>query len=112
MHMAGDGEQDDMPDRDAERGALHEIADVNSDAMWGDTDAGRAWVPGVVSGDLGPKGKVAAQLRHTSRSERRTYGEVPYGVAAPGTGRYVLIGIFGVVAVLIGVVALIFWLAQ
>jgi hypothetical protein len=97
--------------RAVERGALSEIADANEDATWGDTDAGKAWVPGVISGDLGPKGKVSAQLRHTARAERSQYGEVPYGAIAPGTGRYLLVAIGAVVLVLVAIVALIFWLA-
>lgn len=100
------------PDHATKRGALSEISEANSEATWGDTDGGRAWIPGVVSGDVGPKGKMAAQLRHTSRSERAKYGEVPYGVNAPGTGRFLIAAMGGIVLVLAAIVALIVWLAS
>lgn len=95
--------------RGAERGSLHELADASREATFGDTGAGKAWVPGVISGDLGPKGKVAAQLRDLSRAERSRLGEVPRGVQSDGTGRYVLGAMALIVVVLVVLVALIVW---
>lgn len=114
-HMDRDdaqGMEDPHEARSVERGSLHELADASRDATYGETGAGRAWVPGVISGDLGPKGKVSAQLRDLSRAERSRLGEVPRGMQAPGTGRYVLGALLLVVAALVGLIALFVWLAS
>lgn len=102
--------RDPQERRDVERGSLRELADANREATFGETGAGRSIVPGVISGDVGPKGRVSAQLRDLSRSERQRLGEVPRGVQADGTGRYVLGAILLVVLALIGVLALLVWL--
>lgn len=116
--MDGDGHSDpiDAVDpheaREAARGSLHELADASREATFGETGAGKAWVPGVISGDLGPKGKVAAQLRDLSRAERSRLGEVPRGVQADGTGRYVLGAMLLIVIGLSAIVALLVWLVS
>ncbi|MCW2972606.1 MAG: hypothetical protein JWN72_879 [Thermoleophilia bacterium] len=92
-------------------GDLQRLAAANEEATWGDTERGRIRVPGILSGDVGPKGKVAAQLRSLSRSERAHLGEVPYGTNVPGSGRLVLLPMLAIALVLALVVALIFWLA-
>ena len=91
---------------------LEEHARAAEDATWGDSLTGRARVPGVLSGDVGAKGKVAAQLRDLSRTERSSYGEVPRGTVAPGGGRYILLLMFIVAFVLLGFVVLLGWVVS
>lgn len=106
------GSQPDAAEAHARQlGDLQRLAEANATATWGDSDRDRVRVPGILSGDVGPKGKVAAQLRSLSRSERATLGEVPYGTNVPGTGRLVLLPLLAIAVVLALVVALIFWLA-
>jgi len=90
---------------------LHGAVVANQDATWGDTKASRGVVPGIISGDVGPKGVVSAQLRGLSRVERATYGEVPSGAVTPGTGRFLLAFMLGVVVVIVLVVALVIWIS-
>lgn len=98
--------------RSKQRGALHELAEANSEATWGDSEVGTTRVPGVLSGDVGPKGKISAQLRSLSRSERSRMGEVPRGTIVDGTGRYILLAMMLIVAVLVAIVAFIWWIAS
>lgn len=97
--------------REAQHGNLHEQASANRDATWSDTDAPRARIPGVLNGEAGPKGRISAQLRDLSRTERSRYGEVPRGMIVDGTGRYVALAIGVVIVVLIALIVLIGWLA-
>jgi hypothetical protein len=100
------------PDEHAARvGELRRLAAANEQATWSDSERAKLRVPGVLSGEVGPKGKVSAQLRSLSRAERATLGEVPYGTTVPGTGRLVLLPMLLIALVLLGVVALIFWWA-
>ncbi len=88
-------------------------ADAVTDATWADQEVGRHVVPGIVSGDLGPKGRVSAQLRDLSRRERSSYGEVPRGTThGDGGFRYVLLPMLAIAFVLLLVVALIMWIAS
>ena len=91
---------------------LQGSANANRDATWGSTDAARGAVPGLISGDLGPKGRVSAQLRDLSRSERQRYGQVPRGTNVPGTGRYLFAMFAVLVLVLLALAVLIGWLAS
>lgn len=87
------------------------MAQEHEDATWGDTDASRAVVPGIISGDVGPKGKVAAQLRDVTRGERARRDDVPRGTVARGGPLLVLLPMLAIAAVVIIVVAIIFWVA-
>lgn len=91
---------------------LEEHAGAAADATWGDSLTGRARVPGMLSGDVGPKGKVSAQLRELSRTEGSSYGEVPRGTVAPGGGRYILLMLFVIAFVLLGFVVLLGWVVS
>lgn len=88
---------------------LHGLVEATTDATWGDTERSRVVVPGIISGEVGPKGRIAAQHRDLSRRSRSTYGEVPSGMNVPGTGRYVLLPILLVAGVLLAVVILFGW---
>lgn len=89
---------------------LAAMSDAASDATWGEGDAGRNVVPGVLSGDLGPKGRVSAQLRDLSRRERSSYGEVPPGAVQPGGFGLLLLPMLGIALALVALVALVGWL--
>ena len=89
---------------------LARMAGANADATWGDQPAARSRVPGVLTGDLGPKGEVASQLRDLSRRERATYGEVPHGSVEPGGFGLLLLPMLGIAALLVLVVVLAGWL--
>ncbi len=99
----------DRPDKQRAEDLERMAADAE-DATYGETDARRARVPGWLSGDVGPKGKVSAQLREGSRTERATYGEVPRGSVAPGGARLLLIPLIVIALALLAVVALLGWL--
>ena len=101
---------DDEPrtPRDSDLGRHAEDA---RNSTWDDQEVGRHVIPGVVSGDLGPKGRVSAQLRDLSRRERQSYGEVPRGTTHGDGGlRYLLLPMLGIAALLILVVVLLGWL--
>ncbi len=89
---------------------LERHADDARDSTWDDQEVGRHVIPGVVSGDFGPKGRVAAQLRDLSRRERRSYGQVPRGTTHGDGLRYLLLPMLGIAALLILVVVLLGWL--
>lgn len=76
-----------------------------------DEDARQRMVPGVLSGDVGPKGRVSAQLRDLSRKERSSYGEVPRGTMVPGGGRLLLGMMLGFAFVLLLLALFIGWVA-
>lgn len=101
-----------MNNNNENKSITNELAEANSEATWGETKSGKTWVPGVISGDLGPKGKVSAQLRGLSRVEREHIGEVPYGMQVEDSGKYVFIAIFSILLVLSAIVALVWWLAS
>lgn len=101
--------------RDAKAKAqnLEEHAAATTDATWENQEVGRHVIPGIVSGDLGPKGRISAQLRDLSRREKSSYGEVPRGTThGEGGLRYLLLPMLGIAAVLLLIVALIVWLAS
>lgn len=101
--------------RDAKAKAenLEEHAAATTDATWDDQEVGRHVIPGIVSGDLGPKGRVSAQLRDLSRREKSSYGEVPRGTThGEGGLRYLLLPMLGIAAALFLVVALMWWIAS
>jgi len=91
-------------------GDLKRMASDAADATWGDQPTGKVRVPGVLSGDLGPKGDVSSQLRDLSRRERATYGEVPHGSVEPGGARLLLLPMLGIAALLVLLVVLAGWL--
>lgn len=103
----------DGRDSKTRAGDLARLADASADATYGeDEKTGRAMVPGVLSGDVGPKGRVSAQLRGLSRRERATYGEVPRGAVAPGGNRFLLLPMLGIPLLLLALVALVGWLVS
>lgn len=91
---------------------LARLAEANDEATFGDEDGARTLVPGVLSGDVGPKGKVSSQLRGLSRRERATYGEVPRGTTSPGGFLMLLLPMLAVALVLLGIVVLLGWLVS
>jgi hypothetical protein len=115
MHDEADASRadagEDPDEHERQSGELRRLAAANEDATWGDADRSRLRVPGVFSGEVGPKGKVSAQLRSLSRAERGTLGSVPYGTTVPRTGRLVLIPLLLIAAALLALVALLVWLA-
>lgn len=102
---------DDEPSTPDESADLRHAAAANREATWGDGERPAARVPGLLSGDVGPKGRVSAQLRDLSRAERRARGQVPRG-ATGGSGAWLLVPMFAVALVLLGVVVLMGWLAR
>lgn len=99
-------------DAAAHAGDLARMAEASDDATFGDEDAAKTRVPGILSGDVGPKGKVAAQLRGLSRHERATYGEVPRGTTSSGGFAYLLLPMLAFAIVVLGLVALLAWVAS
>ena len=103
---------DDEP-RNPRETELDEHAKAATDATWENQEVGRHVIPGIVSGDLGPKGRVSAQLRDLSRREKSSYGEVPRGTThGEGGLRYLLLPMLGIAAFLLLVVVFIGWLAS
>ena len=102
----------DRRDAAARSGDLARMAEANTEATFGTTDAASSRMPGVISGDVGPKGKTSAQLRALSRSERATYGEVPTGSVSPGGAKLLLLPMLAIAAFLIALVVLLGWLAS
>lgn len=101
--------------RDAKAKAenLDAIAGANEQATWENQEIGRHVIPGIVSGDLGPKGRVSAQLRDLARREKSSYGEVPRGTTyGDGGFRFVLLPMLGIAVVCLMVVALMWWIAS
>ncbi len=103
---------DERTDAAGQAENLEEHAEAATEATWDDQEVGRHVIPGIVSGDLGPKGRVAAQLRDLSRRERSSYGQVPRGTTHGDGLRILLLPMLGIVVVLLLVVALIGWLAS
>lgn len=79
---------------------LARLAKQQQEATWGETGAARGAVPGVLSGDVGPKGRVSAQLRSLSREQRGAGSVVPRGTTS-GTGGGTLLAAMLLVAVAI-----------
>lgn len=103
----------DEDPRNPRDGELEQHAADAAKATWDDQEVGRHVIPGVVSGDLGPKGRVSAQLRDLSRREKQSYGQVPRGTThGEGGMRYLLLPMLGIAALLLLVVVLIGWLAS
>jgi hypothetical protein len=75
-----------------------------------DESTGRTLVPGVISGDVGPKARIAAQHRALSRTERTTYGDVPRGTVVPGGGLLLLVPLVVFALVILAVVFGLGWL--
>lgn len=90
---------------------LRRSAAANEQATWGDAERNRVRVPGILSGDVGPKGKVAAQLRSVSRAEMIRGGEVPFGTTVPGTGRVVVVAMAGIILGLLLIIGVVVWLS-
>jgi len=110
MRMTEDpSPSEDQPDRATRSGNLRRLATENREATWGDTDGARGVVPGIVSGDVGPKGRISAQLRGLSRRERAA-GDVPPGTNVDGTGALMLGVMLAIAFALIVVVVLVGWL--
>ncbi|MCW2924543.1 MAG: hypothetical protein JWM98_1947 [Thermoleophilia bacterium] len=99
-------------DAEARAGDLDAMARSAQDATFGTTDGSRTVVPGVLSGDVGPKGQISAQMRANSRKERATYGEVPPGSVAGGSGKVLLLPMLAIGFGLIALVVLVGWLAR
>jgi hypothetical protein len=97
-------------DAAARSGDLQRMSRELQDATFGDTDASRARVPGVLSGDLGPKGKVSAQMRDLSRTQRGRLGEVPPGTVSQEGMRLVLLPMIALALVLLALALLAGWL--
>jgi hypothetical protein len=114
MHEQDDdhahGEPHERRDAAARAGDLDAMAGDAADATYGDTDERRARVPGWLSGEVGPKGKVSAQLRENARTERPAHGEVPRGTVSSGGAHLVLLPMLVIAVLLIAVVALVGWL--
>lgn len=104
-----DPAHDEPVERTTRAGDVRRMADAAREATWGDTDASRSIVPGVLSGDVGPKGRVAAQLRGLSRIERGS-GDVPRGTGSSGGGLLVLGVMLLVAVVLLAIVGVLGWL--
>ncbi|MCB0879358.1 MAG: hypothetical protein KDC46_10330 [Thermoleophilia bacterium] len=105
-----DEQPDERRDAAARSGHLDRMARDAEDATFGESESSRVRVPGVLSGDLGPKGKVSAQMRDMSRSERDRYGEVPPGTVASRGGLLVLLPMLAIALGLIALVVLLGWL--
>lgn len=101
---------DPTPSDDEHQHDLRRMADEASDATWGDTPKGRVIVPGVLSGEVGPKGRISAQMRSISRTERAQYGEVPPGAVAPGGHLLLLVPMVVFALVVLALAVLLGWL--
>jgi hypothetical protein len=100
-------------DAAARPGDLAQHAKAATDATFeDDEDAKQRMVPGLLSGDVGPKGRISAQLRDLSRTERSSYGEVPRGTMVPGGGRLLLGMMLGFAFALLVLALLIGWVAS
>lgn len=115
-----DGARDDTADeaaherRDAAARAddLERQARDAADATWGETGSRRARVPGVLTGEIGPKGTVGSQLRDLSRAERARRGEVPPGAIDGPGGRLALLTMVAIALLLLLGVAALGWLLR
>lgn len=83
-----------------------------ADATWGETGSPRARVPGVLTGEIGPKGTVGSQLRDLSRTERARRSEVPPGAVDSRGGRLALLTMIGLALLMIGVATALGWLTR
>lgn len=93
---ANDEARPERRDAAARSDDLDRQAREAADATWGETGSARARVPGVLTGEVGPKGTVGSQLRDLSRVERITRGEVPPGAVDPQGGRLALLTMLGI----------------
>lgn len=94
------------------RDDLARMAEEARDATFGETGEGRVVVPGVLSGDVGPKGRIASQHRALSRRERATALDVPPGSASPGGLAFLLVPMLLLAALVLGAAVLIAWLVS
>lgn len=111
----GEAPQHERRDAAARAGDLARMAKAAEDAtfgMDGEEAPARVIVPGVISGDVGPKGRISADMRALSRSERATYGEVPPGAVTPGSGWILLVPMILIAVLLIAAVVLVGWLTR
>lgn len=97
-------------DASSRRGELDRMARQHAEATWGDGTARRSIVPGVVSGDVGPKGRISAGLRSLSRDQQASGDHVPRGTTARGGALLVLLPMLAVAATLFAIVGLVIWL--
>lgn len=115
-----DGARDDPADEAAQerRDAAARPEDLErqardaADATWGDTGSRRARVPGVLTGEVGPKGTVGSQLRDLSRAERAARSEVPPGAVDGPGGRLALATMVGIALLLLVGIAALGWLLR
>lgn len=102
----------ERPDAAARAGDLARHAAAATDATFDDDEAtSRRIVPGVVSGEVGPKGRISARMRDLSRTANAEYGEVPRGTTSDGGGRYLLATMLALALGALALAALIGWLA-
>lgn len=113
------GCMDDTPRETADRAHerrsdLDALAEEQAEAVWSDSDAPATRAPGMslLAGEVGGKGTVGAQLRATTRLQNAAGREVPRGMAAPGTGRYLAAFVALVTLAGLGLVVLIGWLTS
>lgn len=99
-------------DAAARAGDLARMSREAEEATFGDKDAARARMPGVLSGDLGPKGVVSARHREQSRVDRAARSEVPYGAVEPGGLGFLLLPMIAIALALLAFVVLIGWLTS
>lgn len=86
------------------------MAREHAEATWGDGRRRRSIVPGILSGDLGPKGRISSRLRSVSRAQHAGRDEVPRGTTSPGGALLVLLPMLAVAATLLAIVGLVIWL--
>jgi hypothetical protein len=104
---------DPVSDFATERSDLTAHASAAQDAIWGERerdDDPRHHIPGFISGDMGAKGEVSAQLRDLSRHERDRYGDVPHGSVGPAGAKLILLPMLALAAGLLALAFLIGWL--
>lgn len=89
---------------------LDRMAADARDATWGSGHSPRSSMPGLLSGDLGTKGTIAAQHRELSRRERASHSRVPSGAMHEGGARYLLLPMLGIAAGLLLLVVALVWL--
>ena len=102
---------DEQPGHPGDGDNLERHAEDARNSTWDDQEVGRHVIPGVVSGDVGPKGRVSAQLRELSRREKRAYGQVMRGTTSgEGGAKYLLLPMLGIALLLVLFVVLVGWL--
>ena len=112
------GRDAERRDAGSRRGDLARQARQAEDATFAGEEADGAGggldrIPGagLVTGDLGPKGRIASRHRSLSRRASLDREEVPPGTTTPGTGRYLLATMLLLALGALGLALLIGWLA-